>query len=222
LSLNEITEHFQIDRSSVFRLLGTLLKHGYVKQDVETKKYSLGFKILELSGALSEQIHLESQLHSVIDKVSLATKQNTHLAVLDGSDVVFIAVEQPTTGVTVNIPVGTREPSALTALGRAILPFISEEKQNIIIRDLGVPVKKVKSILEKAKEEKIAFDNEEFKKGIICMAAPVFNHRKEIVCSIGISGHAEIMKSGFNEFTQIVKKAGADASVLLGCKDQGE
>jgi DNA-binding IclR family transcriptional regulator len=66
LSLGEIAQFFDIDKSSIFRLLSTLTQNNFVYQDAETKKYMLGFKI---NGAFrcvfGEQTKIETFLRPV-------------------------------------------------------------------------------------------------------------------------------------------------------------
>jgi len=227
LSLNEIAEHFEIDRSSVFRLLATLLKHGYVIQDATTKHYSLGYKVLELSGNFLGYRNIETVLRPIMRQVCMETRQNTHCAVLDGSDVVFIAVELPKDTVTINISVGTREPVTATALGRALLAYMPQEEQIKHVQQAKFPPYTINSIrnsaqlfaiLEKVKQTGIAFDNEEYKAGIICFAAPVFGYRGNLQFSLGISGHKDTILPNYDTYAQIVRSAGSEASRLLGWK----
>ncbi|MCX8124904.1 MAG: IclR family transcriptional regulator [Spirochaetes bacterium] len=225
LSLNEITKHFSIDKSSIFRLLGTLVSYDFVHQDPDTKKYTLGFKIMELSGAFGEQTRIETFLRPVLKYVCEKTHQNTHLAVLHNQDVVFIAVEQPRNNLSMHISVGTREPAFPTALGKVLLAFMeTKEKENILH---SVRLKKYtdntitsmssyKKHLAQIVRDKYAMDNEEYRAGVICIAAPVFNHRGIAEYSIGISGSKEQVLPHINEYIAIIKDAGVEGSRLLG------
>ncbi len=225
LSLNEITAHFDIDRSSIFRLLGTLVQNNFVYQDSETKKYMLGFKIMELSGAFGEQTKIEKFLRPVLKYVSEKTMMNTHLAVLDGLEVVFIAVEQPRQNLSMHISVGTREPAFATALGKIFLAFTSENDLKNIILSVALKKYTANTITSRSEyqkhlqdivRQKFAIDNEEYRKGIVCIATPVFNHRGAVEYSIGISGAKEQISPKIKEFISIIKEAGAEASRLLG------
>jgi IclR family transcriptional regulator, KDG regulon repressor len=227
LSLNEIATHFTMDRSSVFRLLSTLLKNGFVQQDEETKKYTLGFKFAELAGAFSEQRQIEYIIRPLMLRICSQTKQNTHLAVLDDADVVFIAVEQPRDSVSINISIGTREPSTATALGKALLSFSGDEVLEKILASVSLKKYTEKTIisrktlrgeLERIKQDRVAYDVEEYKSGIICVAAPIFNFRKEVIFSIGISGPSNLIHPHLQEFTEIIKNAGIEASMKYGDK----
>ncbi len=229
LSLNEITEYFDIDRSSIFRLLGTLIAHNFVHQDPDTKKYMLGFKIMELSGAFGEQSKIETFLRPVLKYVCEKTQQNTHLAMLHGQDVVFIAVEQPRNSLSMHISVGTREPAYATALGKVLLAFMPQPEKEMLLREVTLQKYTSKTItsvavykkhLEAIVNTKYAIDNEEYRLGVVCIAAPVFNHRGVVEYSIGISGSREQVCPKLDEYISVVKDAGAEASRLLGMPSQ--
>lgn len=225
LSLSEITRHFEIDRSSIFRLLGTLMQNNFVHQDPETKKYMLGFKIMELSGAFGEQTSIEKLLRPILKHICEKTRQNSHLAILDGNEVVFIAVEQPKQNLSMHISVGTREPAPPTALGKVLLAYKSEWDRNLILRTTTMKkftqntitsIKEYLRHLDAIRKNNFAVDKEEYRNGVICIAAPVFNHKGSVEYSIGISGAKEQIAPKFKTFTDIIINAGREASRLLG------
>lgn len=225
LSLNEITEHFDIDRSSIFRLLGTLIANNFVHQDPDTKKYMLGFKIMELSGAFGEQTKIETFLRPVLKYVCEKTQQNTHLAMLHGQEVVFIAVEQPRSSLSMHISVGTREPAYATALGKVLIAFMPHREKELLLRNIKLQkytsrtitsIEAYKKHLDTIVHNKYAIDNEEYRLGVVCIAAPVINHQGVVDYSIGISGSREQICPKLDEYISVVKDAGAEASRLLG------
>ncbi|PKL39939.1 MAG: hypothetical protein CVV44_06875 [Spirochaetae bacterium HGW-Spirochaetae-1] len=229
LSLNEIAESFTIDRSSVFRLIATLVQSDFVRQDRETKKYSLGYRVMELAGAFGEQSRIETIIRPIMQRVCMETKQNTHLAVLDGKDVVFIAVEQPRASLTMHISVGTREPAWVTALGRALISFFDGERLDTFLS--GLEIKKftdttvtdqtsLKERVLEARRDRIALDNEEYKPGVVCYAAPVLNNRGDVAYSVGISGSRDLIMPHQESYSEIIRNAGLEISSLLGYSEQ--
>lgn len=227
--LNEIAEHFTIDRSSVFRLISTLVKNEFVVQHPETKRYSLGYHILELSGAFNNFSYTENLIQPLMKRIQAATNQNTHLAVLDGSEVLFLAVEQPRDHLSLNLSVGTREPAVVTALGKALLAFMPADELKSILTKIKYKKYTNKSVgsaaelkknLEQVRRDHLAVDNEEYRSGIVCFAAPVFDHTRKVKFSIGISGLGDLIKPNADKYGALVKQAGMDASLLLGYKHQ--
>ncbi len=225
MSLNDIARDFEIDRSSVYRLISTLVKNNFVKQEPETKKYRIGFKVLELAGTFNEQTHIDSVLRPIMNRIREETRQNTHLAILDGDEVVFIAVDQPREHISVNIQVGTREPVAPTALGKALISFQQEKVLDDFMANISLQKYTDNSITSRdeyrenirlVQRTRLAVDNGEFKPGIICFAAPVLNNRNEAQFSIGISGPSDLITPSYEEFGNLVREAGIEASMLLG------
>jgi DNA-binding IclR family transcriptional regulator len=49
LSLSEMTNMVGFSKSTIHHILNTLLPYDYIAKDPETKRYSLGFKFLEIS-----------------------------------------------------------------------------------------------------------------------------------------------------------------------------
>jgi DNA-binding IclR family transcriptional regulator len=70
--------------------------------------------------------------------------------------------------------------------------------------------------LDKVRNERVAFDLEEYKAGIVCIAAPVMDHRRKIVYSLGISGPKELIIPRLEEYGSAVRDAGIEASSLMG------
>lgn len=225
MSLNEVAAYFSIDRSSVFRLIKTMVKNGFIAQDADTKRYTLGFKILELAGALNDNLRLEESLRPLLQEVCAETRQNTHLAILDEQEVVFVAVEQPRDAITLSISIGTREPATHTALGRALLAFADPAQVDRVLsaapftRYTAATVTRpddLRRILSEIRRDRLAFDNEEYRTGITCFASPVFDHRSRAICSIGISGTRDLILPHREEYARIIRQAGMKASALLG------
>jgi IclR family KDG regulon transcriptional repressor len=225
LSLNDISSHFSIDRSSVFRLIGTLVQRGFIHQDSETKRYSLGYRMLELAGSFSEHAQIESLIRPIMKRICETVKHNTHLAVLDGNEVVFIAVEQPRESIALTLSVGTRESAQVSALGKALLAFTAPDKQEEILSSIEfrqfteksiMSVQDLKRVLNTVRRDRLAQDDGEHKNEIACLAAPILDHRNHVLFSIGISGPRDMIIPHFEDYKKIIRDAGIEASTLLG------
>jgi DNA-binding IclR family transcriptional regulator len=140
--------------------------------------------------------------------------------------VVFIAVEQPPDPLTLNISVGTREPATVTALGKSLLAFLEPPELDDILAESRFAAYTEKSITTAAelkqhlvlvRDERVAIDDEEYRPGIVCFAAPTFDYRKRACYSIGISGLRDAIRPYSEKYCDIVKQAGAEASALMGC-----
>ncbi|MFP3416192.1 helix-turn-helix domain-containing protein, partial [Bacillus sp. SIMBA_074] len=79
-----------LNKTSVYRMLSTFVRHGYVEQDAETEKYKLGYKVLELSSALLDSIDLRTEAKPFLKELGNVTNEVIHLVVYDRGEVVYI------------------------------------------------------------------------------------------------------------------------------------
>ena len=110
-----------LPRSTVYRLLGVLEKHGFVLHFAELQRYGIGLAAFELSSGFSRQEPLSRLgrplLAALVDEVG----ESAHLAVLHGRDVIYLVEERAPRRPSLVTDVGVRLPSHLTASGRALL-----------------------------------------------------------------------------------------------------
>ena len=195
-----------LDTRSSFRLISTLVKNEFVVQHPETKRYSPGYHILEISGAFNTFSYTENLIQHLMKRIQAATNQNTHLAVIDGSEVLSLAVEQPRDHLSLNLSAGTREPGVVTALGKDILAFMPAEEVKSILTKFKYKKYTNKSVgsaaelkknLEQVRRGYLAVDNEEYRSGIICCT--ICN----IICRFQLKAHQTDRRN--SEYIHIVR-----------------
>ncbi|MCH4249780.1 MAG: IclR family transcriptional regulator [Microbacteriaceae bacterium] len=119
-----ISQRLGIPRSTVYELLGTLAEYGYAVPLSISHRYSLGTRAFELSSAYSRQKPLtrlgQALLRTLVDRIGEAA----HLAVLQGTDVVYLAEERAPHRPLLITESGVRLPAAQTASGRALMAWL--------------------------------------------------------------------------------------------------
>jgi DNA-binding IclR family transcriptional regulator len=76
LGVTEIANQIDINKSSVFRTLSTLVQYGYIEQEHETGKYKLGLKFLEISSKLLESIDLRTEAKPFLQELENKTNES--------------------------------------------------------------------------------------------------------------------------------------------------
>ncbi len=118
----------ELPRSSVYQLLSVMLDQGFITHYPEEKSYGLGIAAFELSSAYTRQEPLARLgaplIAQLVDKVG----ESAHLAILHGSDVLYIVEERAKGRPSLVTDVGVRLPSHLTASGRAILAALPKSQ----------------------------------------------------------------------------------------------
>ncbi|WP_456279227.1 IclR family transcriptional regulator [Bacillus sp. AK128] len=226
LGVTEIANQMDINKSSVYRILSTLVQYGYVEQDEETGRYKLGYKFLEISTKLLESIDLRTEARPFLQELERETNEVIHLVVYDQGEVVYIEKLDGTQTLRTHSKVGKRAPMHCTSVGKAILANLPSSIVLDILDRKGLPMHTDKTItdkdvflqeLVKVKQNGYALDQEENENGISCMAVPIFDHLGKAIAAMSISGPTIRMTGERMEHLQgKMKKMGHELSTRLG------
>lgn len=224
--VTELAKELNINKSSVFRILGTLSKHGFIEQIAETSKYKLGYKHLELSSRLLESIDLRKEAKHFLEELEQHTNEVVHLVVFDGEEAVYIEKLEGNETLRMHSQVGKRAPIHCSSVGKMILSQLSQKQVLKIIEAKGLPKHTERTIthlddlleeLRQIKEQGFALDLEENEPGMTCIAGPIWNHLGEIVGSVSVSGPTIRMTDDrLNELKPIIKSTCEKISERLG------
>mgnify|MGYP003408566473 CR=1 FL=1 len=197
LGVTEIANQIDINKSSVYRILSTLVQYGYVEQDGESGRYKLGYKFLEISSKLLESIDLRNEARPFLQQLENQTNEVIHLVVFDQSEVVYIEKLEGNEVLRMHSKVGKRAPMHCTSVGKAILAHLPLDVVSNIIDRKGLPVHTDHTIinkddlfkeLENIRDRGYALDLQENEYGITCIAVPIFDYTGQVVSAISISG----------------------------------
>lgn len=125
MTISEIAEKLDVNRSSAFRLIHTLEFCGYLRK-MSQKTYALNSNVMELgfnSLSKSSLTDLASPLmRELRDQIKIAV----HLSILEGTDIVFVSNAQSMGSFTSNVHIGTRWHAHATVIGQLLLSHLSE------------------------------------------------------------------------------------------------
>jgi IclR family acetate operon transcriptional repressor len=121
-----------VARSTAHRLLAMLQYHGLVEQDPESRAYHAGPALIEIGISVVREMDVRSAARPHIERLCQDVGETVHLAVLDGTEVLFIDSVESTKALRVGSRMGTRMPAHLTSLGKAMLAALPDER----VRDL--------------------------------------------------------------------------------------
>lgn len=197
MGVSEIARRAHIAKSTAFRLLAHLEEAGFVER-VGTD-YRLGWRLFELGNGVRhcQPRGLRDVAAPYLGDLFARTQVVVQLAVLDGTDVMYLdKVYGPGSPKTPSI-VGGRVPATCTALGKAILAFSDRETVEGVLRgglirrtrySIAEPGRLAQQ-LRQVRVEGVAYDREESALGLVCVAAPiVVNGRAE--AAVSVSGPA--------------------------------
>lgn len=226
LGVTELASHLDLNKSSIFRLLATLVSHGYVEQDSETKKYKLGYKPLELSSILLESIDLRSQAEPFLKELESITNEVIHLVLYDEGEVIYIEKLEGNETLRTHSRVGRRAPLHCTSVGKVILAYLTEAEVRSVLDQKGMPKHTENTItdqesfmveLKQIRNQGYGIEFEENEPGITCIAAPIFDNRGEITAAVSISGPSiRMTEDRLEELKTYITRTGEKISSRLG------
>jgi IclR family acetate operon transcriptional repressor len=161
--------------------------------------------------------------------LAAGTGETTHLAVREGRQAVFIDHELTAQPVGVSVGSSRCEPLHCTAVGKALMADFDQKSLRELLGDALLPapskrtirtVAKLATECRKVQKQGFAMDDEEFHKGVRCLAAPIRDASGQIVAAIGISAPVDRMSEArCKKVVLEVKRAAAEIGKKLGYVD---
>jgi IclR family KDG regulon transcriptional repressor len=225
LSLTDISSKVQLNKSTSYRLLQTLVNNGFMEQSLQTGKYRLGVATLALGDAFLRQNDLCQRAHEALVQLRNSCGETVHLAVLEGSEVVYLDKLPGLHAIgLMSSRVGGRSPAYCTGVGKVLLAYKTNEV--IIPADTSRNFKiftphtittqeGLNAELKKIRQNGYGIDSEEHEIGVACIAGPIFDHLG-ILAAISVSGPVERITTNMNEFVKLVREEAARISLSFG------
>lgn len=181
LTLAQIVRRTGLPRSSAHRMLERLVQLRWLRRS--GRDYELGMRLVELGSLAVHQDRLHRAATPLLHELHRATGLLIHLAILDGTDVVYLEKVGDQLASAVPTRVGGRHPAHCTAVGKAILaagggegieafgghPLPRKTKFSIATPN------QLREELTKVRARGVAFDREEALSGFGCVAAAIGN-----------------------------------------------
>lgn len=196
--ITEISNHLKMGKSTVHRLLDTLLFNDYIEKNEDTNCYRLGWRLYTIGLAVPQQNQIPGLNTKYLMNVAKRTCEIANLGVLHRNETVILShVDGSTDSLKVNIQPGSFEPAYATALGKVMLCEQSEEYVMEVLSNV-MPLKAytVNTIrtpeaflehLKQVRKDGYAIDREEYSMGLICTARPIRNYTGSIIAAMSVS-----------------------------------
>lgn len=189
MGLMEISERLGLNKSTVHRLLNSLIYMGYAKQEEESGKYELTFKVVDLANQVMGKVDLVAVVRPYLRRLMELTGETVHFVEQDGTDAVYIdKVESFSNGIQMISRIGSRVPLYCSGVGKAVLAQMDEREAEEIwehseIRRMTpytiTNYEDFRRELDEVRSRGYALDNEENETGVRCIAAGLDTHLKK-------------------------------------------
>jgi DNA-binding IclR family transcriptional regulator len=192
-----ISRDLGLPRSTTYHLLATLAAQGFVVHLPDDRRYSLGISAYELGSGYARQAPLQRlariPLATMVDRIG----QSAHLAVLHGSEVIYVIEERAPRRPPLVTDVGVRLPAHLAASGRAMLAKLPAAQVRALYPDSSAFVVRtergprsisgLRQVLADVRRRGYAVEDGEITDGFASVAAPVIDHAGHPLASVAVT-----------------------------------
>ncbi len=226
VDLAGLSKKIGMPKSTLLRILNTLKNHNIVRQDIATKRFSLGLGLVALGKAAEKNFNLAQEIHPYLVELAKKTGETASLMTMEGDHAVYIDQVvsnsmirgQPRIGLSIGLHSSSGGKILLSAMSDE---EISERYKNFTffkhtektITDLPRLLKEV----QKVREQGYATDDEEVETGGRCVGAPVLDKHGKIIAAMSVMGPTtRIRQKDFSRIAKIVREEVMKASESLG------
>jgi IclR family KDG regulon transcriptional repressor len=196
--VSELASDLGHAKSTIYEHLATLEQNQLVTRDGNAFRLSLSF--VEIAHDIKHQRYNYSIIKEKVDELASETGEYAQFGSEEYGKLTYAYRSGGGSDINEHFQLSIKESLHCTALGKATMAFMSEERVEEIVDRQGLERKTENTItdydtlideLEKTRERRYAIDDEEFATGLRCVAVPIIeNHRyhSEVLGAIGIFG----------------------------------
>ena len=183
IGISDLAKRLGVAKSTVHRLAVTLVADGMLEQNPDTGKYRLGIALFRLGSLVRRRMTMSNEARPLLRDLREKVNETVHLAVLDGSEIMYVFNLESTQAIRMRSDVGVRKPAYCTAEGQAILAFQPADVVERVVRD-GLAARTpqtitdpqtLRKVLDGVRARGCAIEDEESELGMRCIAAPLRN-----------------------------------------------
>jgi IclR family transcriptional regulator, KDG regulon repressor len=226
IGVSELARRLGLGKSTVHRLLTTLVGEGLIERDPRTGGYRLGLVVFELGEAVRVHLDLHAAAGPVLASLREQTGESSQVGVLDGHEVVYVDRLESSQSLRLFTETGRRVPVHCTSSGKVLLASLDPEALEQVLA--AAPLLRLTdhtitgrdellAELDKVRRRGWAEAVNERELGVASVAAPVRDARGEIVAAISIGAPTvRLGRLQRREMGAVILEAGEAVSRRLG------
>src|SRR5215813_3671990 len=197
LTLTDLAHRVQLPPSTTHRLLGTLERMGYVHQDGDLGLWRVGLQAFTVGSTFLANRDFVAQSHSYMRRLMEQAGETANLAIIDGTEAVFVAQVQCHEMMRTLVRLGSRVPLHASGVGKALFAALPDQQIDAILKVKGLPritentivaTETMWAALRVIRQRGYSFDDEEHARSTRCVGAAVYDEHAEPLGAISIAG----------------------------------
>ncbi|WP_431280687.1 IclR family transcriptional regulator [Humitalea sp. 24SJ18S-53] len=224
IGISQLGRDLALNKSTVYRLVDTLVRHGYAEQDPETGRYGLTVKLWEMGNGAIRGMGLRQRARPLLEREAARTGEATLLGIVQGREALIIDKADSLHPLQIVSPLGSRVSLTSSSLGRALLAFQPAPMIEALMQGFVPPTPhgiqtpaQLAEALAQVRADGVARSVDEWQVGVAGVAAPVRDAHGLAVGAFCITGpSSRIGGDRMLELARHCRDAAAEVSALLG------
>jgi len=225
IGISNLARRLALPKSTVHRLATTLVGAGFMEKNPETGAYRLGLALFDLGMLVRRKMSVVTEARPYLRELMERTGESVHLTVLDHASVLYVNNIASPQAIRMQSNLGARVPVHCCSEGKALLAFEPADAVESVIA-AGLPARTPKTIVkpQRLRDELAlvrgrgyALDDEELEIGLRAAAAPIRDHRGDVIAAVSIAGPVQrVSKKALQRFAVEAVSASRTISQRLG------
>ena len=225
LTMSDIARALEYPQNSVYRIMTTLLKRGYVERDAKTKRFVLSQKFLTICNSVSVGRNLIEIAVGAMRALRDVTKETVLFGSLIGAEGVVLEQMPGTHHFRFMVDRGTRFPLHTAPPGKAMLAAMPETERDSLIAQVSferftsqtiTSAPAFRKALQRVVEQGYGVDHGEELEGQNCIAAAIVDQYRYPVASVWITAPSQrLTEAMFESVGRQVAACAAEISQQL-------
>jgi IclR family acetate operon transcriptional repressor len=226
LTLTDIAHRVALPASTTHRLLGTLEKTGFVYQMGDLGRWYVGLSAFTVGASFLANRDFASHSHASMRRLMEQCGETANLAILDGTEAVFIDQVQCRETMRTIVKLGGRAPLHASGVGKAIFAALPDDQITAILKVKGLPRITEHTItspetmwasVRVIRQRGWSFDDEEHAIGTRCVASPIYDEHAEMLGAISVAGpSSRLPDARIKELGPVVARRAAEITRQIG------
>ncbi len=194
--VRELGRHLGINPASVYRMVATLHNAGYLEQDPETLRYSLGPKVMKLASLYAHRNPFPDAARKVFEQYASRFEYNFYLGTLSNYEVVYLAALDGRGPIKIVVETGGTTGLHSTALGKVLLAFQQDEYIHAFFETARLTAYTARSItdphglwqqIREIRAQRYALNDGEHYGDVGAVGVPVFDHSGRVRAGVSLA-----------------------------------
>ena len=193
LTANVLCQRLSIDKSTMSRLITTLMSEEFLEYKDDSKEIILS-DILRKIVHKDDREKIVEKTRALLDEIFLLSNEASYLGILDNGLTLYLnQVDKSNRVIKTRDSIGLHSPLHTNAFGKVLIAFSNEvdiEKLDLkkYTSNTITSVTKLQKEIELIKQRGYAIGSEEYEFGLKSVAVPYFNKQNKFIGTLGISG----------------------------------